>query len=118
MLFCVASPFRVRNRHRRTQRRAPVQMHLPFLDVPVPEARVWDALAGTQRALVKRAIALGWQQEQITILDEDLGVSADGIATRAGFAQLTADVALLKVGIVVGLEGSRPARTNADRGGP
>ena len=67
-----------------------------------------------QYALVQRAIDLGWPRDQITILDEDLGVSADGIAKRAGFAQLTADVALLKVGIVVGLEVSRLARNNAN----
>lgn len=66
-----------------------------------------------QYALVQRAIDLGWQREQITIVDDDLGVSGDGIAKRAGFAQLIADVALLKVGIVVGLEVSRLARNNA-----
>ena len=47
-----------------------------------------------QYALVQRAIDLGWPREQVTIIDEDLGVSGDGIAKRAGFAQLTADVAL------------------------
>lgn len=67
-----------------------------------------------QYALVQRAIDLGWQREHITILDEDQGISGDGIAKRAGFAQLTADVALLKVGIVVGLEVSRLARNNAN----
>ena len=67
-----------------------------------------------QYELVQRAIDLGWQRDQITLVDEDLGVSADGIAKRAGFAQLTADVALLKVGIVVGIEVSRLARNNAD----
>jgi len=67
-----------------------------------------------QYALVQRAIDLGWPREQITIVDDDLGVSGDGIAKRAGFAQLTADVALLKVGIVVGLEVSRLARNNAN----
>ena len=44
-----------------------------------------------QYELVQRAIDLGWRREQITLVDEDLGVSADGIAKRAGFAQLTAD---------------------------
>jgi len=67
-----------------------------------------------QYALVQRAIDLGWPREQISILDEDQGISADGIAKRAGFAQLTADVALLKVGIVLGLEVSRLARNNAN----
>jgi len=58
MLFCVASPLRVRRSHHRlTQRRTTVQMHLPFLDVPVPEARVWDALAHDQRAVVIDVLA-------------------------------------------------------------
>jgi len=57
-----------------------------------------------QYALVQRALDLAWRRDQITLVDDDLGVSADGIAKRAGFAQLTAEVALLKVGIVVGLE--------------
>jgi len=32
-------------------------MHLTFLDVPVPEARVWDALAHDQRAVVIDVLA-------------------------------------------------------------
>ncbi len=67
-----------------------------------------------QYALVHRAIKLGWHREQVTIVDEDLGVSGAGIAKRAGFAQMAADVALAKVGIVLGLEVSRLARNNAD----
>ena len=58
MLFCVASPWRARRSlHRLTQRRAPVQMRLPFLDVPVPEASVWDALEDDQRAVVIEVLA-------------------------------------------------------------
>jgi hypothetical protein len=58
MLFCVASPFRVGpSHHRLTQRRAPVQMRLSFLDVPVPEARVWEALTDEQRAVVIDVLA-------------------------------------------------------------
>ncbi len=67
-----------------------------------------------QYALVDRAIELGWHREQVTIIDEDLGLSGAGTAKRAGFARLTADVALAKVGIVFGLEVSRLARNNAD----
>ena len=48
------------------------------------------------------------------IIDDDLGVSGSGSVKRAGFARLAADVALAKVGIVVGLEVSRLARNNAD----
>ncbi len=67
-----------------------------------------------QYALAHRAVALGWPREQVTIIDEDLGLSGSGIAKRAGFARLAADVALAKVGIVLGLEVSRLARNNAD----
>src|SRR5436309_14610993 len=67
-----------------------------------------------QYALVHRAIDLGWHREQVVIIDDDLGVSGAGIAKRAGFARLAADVALAKVGLVLGLEVSRLARNNAD----
>jgi DNA invertase Pin-like site-specific DNA recombinase len=67
-----------------------------------------------QYALVDRATGLGWHREQVTIIDEDLGLSGAGTAKRAGFARLAADVALAKVGIVFGLEVSRLARNNAD----
>ncbi len=67
-----------------------------------------------QYALVHRAIELGWHREQVIIVDEDQGLSGSGIAKRAGFAQMAADVALAKVGLVLGLEVSRLARNNAD----
>jgi DNA invertase Pin-like site-specific DNA recombinase len=67
-----------------------------------------------QYALVHRAIELGWPRDQVTIIDDDLGLSGSGLAKRAGFARLAADVALAKVGIVLGLEVSRLARNNAD----
>lgn len=67
-----------------------------------------------QYALVDRAQALGWRAEQITVIDEDLGLSGATTQGRGGFARLTADVALGQVGIVLGLEVSRLARNNAD----
>jgi len=57
MLFCVVSPLLGSHRHRLTQRRAIVQLTLHLLDVPVPEARVWDALDPDQRALVIEILA-------------------------------------------------------------
>jgi len=57
MLFCVASPFRSRRRHRRTQRRTIVQLNLNVLDRLLPEASVWDALEDEQRAAVIDALA-------------------------------------------------------------
>ncbi len=67
-----------------------------------------------QYALVERAGSLGWRAEQIQVIDEDLGLSGAGTAARAGFARLAAEVALGRVGIVLGLEASRLARNNAD----
>jgi DNA invertase Pin-like site-specific DNA recombinase len=67
-----------------------------------------------QYALVERAQSLGWRREQITVIDEDLGMSGASLQGRSGFARLTAQVALGHVGIVLGLEVSRLARNNAD----
>lgn len=67
-----------------------------------------------QYQLVDRALALGWTREQVTVIDKDLGISGSGLADRSGFAQMTAEVALGHVGIVLGLEVSRLARNNAD----
>lgn len=67
-----------------------------------------------QYNLVERAIDLGWKREQVVVYDEDLGISGSGCAPRAGFARMTAEVALGHVGIVFGLEVSRLARNNVD----
>jgi len=67
-----------------------------------------------QYALVEKARELGWAQEQVLVIDEDLGLSGSGSVRRSGFARMTAEVALGHVGIVLGLEVSRLARNNAD----
>ncbi len=67
-----------------------------------------------QYALVDRAIELGWRAEQISVVDEDLGLSGAGMVERSGFSRLAAEVAMGQVGIVLGLEASRLARNNAD----
>jgi DNA invertase Pin-like site-specific DNA recombinase len=67
-----------------------------------------------QYALVEKACQLGWAQEQVIVIDEDLGLSGSGWAERSGFGRLTAEVALGRVGMVLGLEVSRLARNNAD----
>ncbi len=67
-----------------------------------------------QYALVERAVELGWSRRAVEVIDEDLGVSGSQGTARSGFARLTADVALGRVGIVFGLEVSRLARSNAD----
>lgn len=67
-----------------------------------------------QYQLAERAVELGWSRDQVRVIDEDLGISGSGLAERAGFARMTAEVALGEVGIVLGLEVSRLARNNAD----
>jgi DNA invertase Pin-like site-specific DNA recombinase len=67
-----------------------------------------------QYALAQKAAELGWSAEGIVVIDEDLGVSGSGAVARSGFARLIAEVALGRVGLVLGLEVSRLARNNAD----
>ncbi len=67
-----------------------------------------------QYALVEKAVALGWSESQVTTIDEDLGVSGKVFVKRSGFDHLNAEVALGRVGILLGLEVSRLARSNAD----
>ena len=67
-----------------------------------------------QYALATKARELGWPDDRIVIIDEDLGLSGSGSVARSGFSRLTAEVALARVGLVLGLEVSRLARNNAD----
>src|SRR5512132_440748 len=67
-----------------------------------------------QYALVEQARRLGWAREQIAVIDDDLGLSGASTSHRNGFARMTAEVAMGRVGIVLGLEVSRLARNNAD----
>jgi DNA invertase Pin-like site-specific DNA recombinase len=67
-----------------------------------------------QYALAQRALSLGWHEQQVSVVDEDLGLSGASVANRGGFARMTAEVALGHVGIILGLEVSRLARNNSD----
>ena len=67
-----------------------------------------------QYALRNRAVALGWPAERIHVIDSDLGKSGADAAGRDGFQKLVSEVALGKVGIILGLEVSRLARNSAD----
>jgi DNA invertase Pin-like site-specific DNA recombinase len=66
-----------------------------------------------QYGLVERAVELGWPRSEVSVIDDDLGVSGSGVA-RSGFDRLVTDVGLGRVGIVFALEGSRLARNNKD----
>jgi DNA invertase Pin-like site-specific DNA recombinase len=62
----------------------------------------------------RQALSLGWHQDQIVTLDEDLGQSGAESTHRTDFQRLVADVGLGQVGVVLSLEISRLARNSAD----
>ena len=67
-----------------------------------------------QYALRDRALALGWDAGRIVVIDQDLGQSGASAVDRAGFQRLVAEVGLSQVGLVMGLEVSRLARSSLD----
>jgi DNA invertase Pin-like site-specific DNA recombinase len=67
-----------------------------------------------QYGLADRACRLGWRQEQILVIDDDLGRSAASALDRPGFQRLVAEVGLGHVGLVLGIEVSRLARSCRD----
>ncbi|HET8666398.1 MAG TPA: recombinase family protein [Terriglobales bacterium] len=77
--------------------------------------QVFENTESTQRqyALRQQAVALGWPQDRIVVIDSDLGQS--GAATdREGFQKLVTEVSMDRAGIVLGLEVSRLARNSMD----
>jgi DNA invertase Pin-like site-specific DNA recombinase len=67
-----------------------------------------------QYSLEAMARKLGWEAERVLVLDEDLATSGSSAAGRHDFQRLLAEVALDHVGIILGLEMSRIARSNKD----
>src|SRR2546427_11731333 len=65
-------------------------------------------------ALVDRAVALGWACDRVVVIDEDQGQSGQSMVTRLGFQRVLAEVSLDHVGLILGLEMSRLARSNKD----
>jgi DNA invertase Pin-like site-specific DNA recombinase len=67
-----------------------------------------------QYQLSERAVQLGWSRAQIKVIDEDLAHTGSGLVVRHGFAQMTQEVGLGQVGIILCLEASRIARNNTE----
>jgi DNA invertase Pin-like site-specific DNA recombinase len=67
-----------------------------------------------QYGLTARAAALGWPPERILVIDDDLGKSGARVDGRLGFQRLVSEVSLDHVGLILGLEMSRLARSNTD----
>jgi DNA invertase Pin-like site-specific DNA recombinase len=67
-----------------------------------------------QYALADRAIALGWPAAAVEVIDEDQGHSGSSVEGRSGFQRLLATVSSDRVGLILGLEMSRLARSCKD----
>jgi DNA invertase Pin-like site-specific DNA recombinase len=67
-----------------------------------------------QYAFAADAVAVGWPGERVLTIDEDLGKSARTAEGRSGFQRLVGEVTLGHVGMVLGLEMSRLARSSKD----
>ena len=65
-----------------------------------------------QYAMEERLRQLGWRE--IEVVDDDLGRSAAGTVTRAGFERMVAEVCMGKVGAVAAREVSRFARNSRE----
>ena len=67
-----------------------------------------------QYGLVEKAYGLGWPKDKIIVIDDDLGRSGSNAEGRPGFQRLVSDVGLDRVGLVLGIEMSRLARSCRD----
>ena len=70
--------------------------------------------AARQYALADLAAALGWPRDRVEVVDADQGRSGQTAAGRLGFQYILAELGLGHVGIVLGLEASRLARSDPD----
>ncbi|HEY2154138.1 MAG TPA: recombinase family protein [Isosphaeraceae bacterium] len=67
-----------------------------------------------QYGLVERAAVLGWPRSGVLVIDDDLGLSGASADGRPGFQRLLSEVALDRVGVILGVEMSRLARSCKD----
>lgn len=67
-----------------------------------------------QYDLRRRALDLGWREEDVEVIDNDLGLSGAAAAHREGFKDLIARVTLGQVGIVLSSEVTRLSRNCTD----
>ena len=70
--------------------------------------------AALQYDLRRRAVALGWLADRVVVIDDDQGCSGQTAEGRIGFQRLLAEVSLDHVGIILGIEMSRLARSCKD----
>lgn len=125
----------VQNRLGNSQRRASHEPHGSDADCGVPQiqSRHFEPMAVVyvrqsslhqvqqnqestqlQYGLANTAERLGWPRERILVIDDDLGISGAPSEGRSGFQRLLSEVALDHVGLILGVEMSRLARSCKD----
>ena len=67
-----------------------------------------------QYALADYAQLLGWPKQRVLVIDDDQGQSGARADNRSGYQRLLSEVTLDHVGLVLGLEMSRLARSSKD----
>ena len=67
-----------------------------------------------QYALKQRALELGWQENNIQIIDADLGLTGAEATQREGFKSLLTQVTLGEVGIILSFDVTRLSRNCSD----
>ncbi|WP_026730849.1 recombinase family protein [Fischerella sp. PCC 9605] len=67
-----------------------------------------------QYALRQRAIELGWSDNNIEVIDTDLGITAASAEQRPGFKELLAQVTLGLVGCILSYDVTRLSRNCSD----
>ncbi len=67
-----------------------------------------------QYALKQRAINFGWRDEDVDIIDNDLGLSGSSIQYREGFKKLLGRVTLGEIGMILSCEVTRLCRNCTD----
>jgi DNA invertase Pin-like site-specific DNA recombinase len=70
--------------------------------------------ADLQYQLRQRAVALGWADDRVLVIDDDQGISGSAVENRPGFQRLLAEVSLGHVGVIFGREVSRLSRSCRD----
>jgi len=94
--------------------------HLDLLAVVYVRQSTWQQVIDhgestrLQYGLVERAVGLGWAASRVMVIDEDLGKSGSSAIGRVGFQRLVTEITMGHVGLVLGIEMSRLARSGAD----
>lgn len=70
--------------------------------------------ARLQYGLVEHAVKLGWERSKVQVIDDDQGKSGETSEGRMGFQLLVSEVSLDHVGLVLGIDNSRLARSCRD----